>query len=209
MALAPTRLFLLRHGETDYNAQGIVQGGGIDSSLNATGRAQALRFYYAYGHHPFAGLYVSSLKRTYETLAPFASLGHVLGRLADLNEFNWGQYEGRPYDEALRTEVQPLREAWATGRLDCCIPGGESPLAVQRRALRAVETILERHRTQGGDLLVCTHGRLLCILVSGLLGTALAQMEQYKHPNTGLSVLRVTSAGYVPEQLAEQNPIAP
>ena len=68
------KLYLIRHGETDYNRQGIVQGGGVDSSLNDLGRRQAEAFFEHYKHLRFDAVYVSALKRTHETLAPWRTL---------------------------------------------------------------------------------------------------------------------------------------
>jgi len=57
-------IYLIRHGETDFNRRGVVQGSGVDSDLNDMGRAQAQAFFQAYQHVPFEKLYVSGLKRT-------------------------------------------------------------------------------------------------------------------------------------------------
>ena len=62
------KIYLTRHGQTDYNLKGVVQGSGIDADLNATGRAQANAFYQAYKDHPFDKLYVSGLKRTFQSM---------------------------------------------------------------------------------------------------------------------------------------------
>ncbi|MFW5879460.1 MAG: histidine phosphatase family protein, partial [bacterium] len=59
-------IYLIRHGQTDYNKKGIVQGSGIDASLNDLGRQQAEAFYDAYRNMPFDKIYISDLKRTKE-----------------------------------------------------------------------------------------------------------------------------------------------
>lgn len=46
-------IYIVRHGQTDYNLKGIVQGSGVDASLNDTGREQAAAFHKAYGNYPF------------------------------------------------------------------------------------------------------------------------------------------------------------
>jgi broad specificity phosphatase PhoE len=89
------KLYLIRHGETDFNIQGIVQGGGVDSDLNELGRAQGQAFFEYYKHISFDSVYCSSLKRTAQTLHPFVELGHELIARPELNEFNWGVLEGK------------------------------------------------------------------------------------------------------------------
>ena len=69
-------LYFIRHGETDFNRQNIVQGGGIDSDLNETGRAQGQRFFEHYRDLHFDRVYCTQLKRTYQTVQPFEQLGH-------------------------------------------------------------------------------------------------------------------------------------
>ena len=49
----PKEIYIIRHGETDYNRQGIVQGQGVDTSLNDLGRRQASAFFEHYRHIDF------------------------------------------------------------------------------------------------------------------------------------------------------------
>jgi len=69
--LSSKKIYIIRHGQTDFNLQGIVQGSGVDSSLNAMGRAQAQAFFEKYQSIPFAKIYTSALKRTSETVSDF------------------------------------------------------------------------------------------------------------------------------------------
>jgi probable phosphoglycerate mutase len=69
------KVYIVRHGQTDFNARGIVQGSGVDSSLNEKGRAQAEAFYEAFKGVKFDKVYTSVLKRTKESVARFIELG--------------------------------------------------------------------------------------------------------------------------------------
>ena len=60
----PKELFILRHGETNQNLNGIVQGSGIDSDLNHSGFAQCAAFFEKYKHHEFDLIIASQLKRS-------------------------------------------------------------------------------------------------------------------------------------------------
>ena len=55
-------IYIIRHGETDLNRQGIVQGSGVDPSLNNTGRQQAESFFRMYHQHPFELVITSTLR---------------------------------------------------------------------------------------------------------------------------------------------------
>jgi broad specificity phosphatase PhoE len=61
-------IYLIRHGETDFNRRGVVQGSGVDSLLNEWGEAQAAAFFNAYQHVPFDKIYTSDLKRTHQVI---------------------------------------------------------------------------------------------------------------------------------------------
>ncbi|HEY0898299.1 MAG TPA: histidine phosphatase family protein, partial [Sphingobacteriaceae bacterium] len=60
-------LYIIRHGETELNRRGIVQGRGMNTDLNELGKKQAEAFYQAYFHIPFDKIYTSTLKRTHQT----------------------------------------------------------------------------------------------------------------------------------------------
>ncbi len=61
--LSSKKIYIVRHGQTNFNLQGIVQGSGVDSSLNAMGRAQAAAFFKAYQSVAFDKIYTSTLKK--------------------------------------------------------------------------------------------------------------------------------------------------
>ncbi|MEM8893303.1 MAG: histidine phosphatase family protein, partial [Bacteroidota bacterium] len=57
------RLYIVRHGETEYNRKRMVQGSGIDAPINEKGQRQAQAFYNAYKEYPFQKAYISKLQR--------------------------------------------------------------------------------------------------------------------------------------------------
>ena len=64
-------IYFVRHGQTEFNKQHIVQGGGIDSELNDTGIQQAQLFFEKYQDIPFEVILTSKLKRTHQTVNPW------------------------------------------------------------------------------------------------------------------------------------------
>src|SRR5690606_33171348 len=97
--LTNRKIYLVRHGQTDYNLRNIVQGSGIDSSINENGLCQAAAFYEANKHINFDRIYYTGLVRAKQTIARFLEQGTPQEAVADLNEISWGQYEGVPMDE--------------------------------------------------------------------------------------------------------------
>ena len=68
-------LYIVRHGQTDLNKRGIIQGRGMDTDLNDEGRNQAKAFFDAYRSVPFDKIYISELKRTQQSVQAFIDLG--------------------------------------------------------------------------------------------------------------------------------------
>jgi probable phosphoglycerate mutase len=183
--LPSTTLYLVRHGETEYNRQGIMQGGGIDSSLNETGRAQAGALARRLASVEVDALYASTLQRATQTADILARKHQPLSRthLRDLEEMDWGVYEGNPPSEERDASVRALKSAWDDGQYDRAPEGGESIRAVQRRARRALRHILAREN--GRTALVVAHGRYLRVLLATLLDAySLEHMSDLGHSNT-------------------------
>ncbi len=179
-------LFVVRHGQTEYNKSRIVQGRGIDSSLNAKGREQAKALFEGYKNHNFDAIYASALVRTHETIAPFEALGYEIQKTPNLDEIDWGKHEGKVGTPASEAEYVRLRQSWNDGNYHAKIEGGESPYEVQQRLKLFVD---ELHQQNHNKVLVCTHGRTSRILLCMLLGWELAKMEGFIHQNTGVAKL--------------------
>ncbi len=179
-------IYLIRHGQTEYNRKGIVQGSGIDAPLNDTGRGQAQAFYQAYQHIPFQKVYTSALKRTIQTVTPFLEDGLPCVQLAGLNEINWGEKEGQVANDEDHKYYKFIIDSWKEGKLDQAIRGGESPLMVMARQKPALEAILA---DDADPVLVCMHGRAIRIFLCLLLGHDLSCMDDFKHANLCLYVL--------------------
>src|SRR5687768_4016565 len=73
--LSIKKIYLIRHGQTDFNLKNIVQGSGVDTDLNDKGRSQAEAFYNKYKHVPFDKVYTSALKRSMQSVDLFVKSG--------------------------------------------------------------------------------------------------------------------------------------
>ncbi|WP_308706267.1 histidine phosphatase family protein [Marinoscillum sp. MHG1-6] len=180
------RIYLIRHGETDYNKKGMVQGSGIDASLNDTGRAQGAAFYERYREMPFDKVFISKLVRTKETVQGFIDDGLPYEVVDGLEEISWGDQEGVPFTPETSTAYQIATEKWANGEIDTKIAGGESPVDVMNRQKKAIAYILNE---DWETALICCHGRAMRIMLCWILGKPLSEMDDFGHSNTGLYVL--------------------
>lgn len=182
-------IYLIRHGQTDYNKQGIVQGSGVDSSLNDEGHLQARKFHDAFHHIPFNKIYVTELQRTHQTVAPFANKNIPVEIVPEFNEINWGILEGKvPTKENTETFQRILAE-WRNGALDISIENGETPNAMYNRQKIGLDRVLNSdHET----ILICMHGRAMRSFLCLLTGTELHKMDDFEHNNVCLYLLEET-----------------
>ncbi len=153
-----TRLLLVRHGETDWNAGGRLQGQ-TDRPLSEFGRRQARELAEKLAGEQIDAVYASDLSRARETAETIgARLGLPVALDPDLREKDWGTWEGLSAVERDRVEFV-----------------GESTEAHGERTLRALRRIADRH--PGGHVLVVTHGGSIRRVQAAALGLALPVLE--------------------------------
>lgn len=181
-------IYILRHGETDYNRQGIVQGSGVNSSLNENGRLQALRFFQYYKNIPFDYVYTSTLKRTHESVQHFINQGITWRVRAELREIGWGIHEGKKATAESVQEYKTLIQAWKNGNLEAKLQDGESAASMVSRLNKFIE---ELKNTDFNRALICSHGRTLRCLMCLLNNDNLREMENYPHLNTSLYIVEL------------------
>jgi broad specificity phosphatase PhoE len=188
--LSSKKIYIIRHGQTDFNLQGIVQGSGVDSSLNAMGRAQAHAFFETYQSIPFDKIYTSALKRTTETVEEFIRLGIPHELLSGLNEISWGSNEGQKITPEEDAYYHTMMKQWEDGNTSLRIQGGESPEEVAVRQQPVIERIFKHGQDE--TLLICMHGRAMRILLCQLLHYPLKSMDLFEHTNLCLYLLEFT-----------------
>lgn len=186
-------IYLIRHGETDYNKQGIIQGRNINSPLNETGRRQAMAFFKHFAHIPFDAIFASTLLRTLQTLEPFARKGYSILQFEELDEISWGVHEGRLSDHDTRNEFYRITQRWKNGILNEKIDGGESPIELQQRQLNFIKNILPLYK---GNILICSHGRAIRSLLCTMLNISLSEMDNFPHSNLSLYHLQQNQHGF-------------
>jgi broad specificity phosphatase PhoE len=174
-------LYIVRHGQTDLNKQGIVQGRGMNTDLNDEGRRQANQFFQAYKDVAFNKIYISELKRTQQSIQQFIDLGIPYEKLAGLDELAWGIHEGQPSTPETTAQFFKLVRDWVDGKLDSKFEGGESPNEVMARQKEALNIIMSHPDEE--TVLICMHGRALRLLLCLLTNKPLSEMETFPHQN--------------------------
>jgi broad specificity phosphatase PhoE len=193
------KIYLIRHGQTDYNKKGIVQGSGIDASLNEEGRKQAAAFFDAYKHLPFDNIYISALRRTKESVQMFIDSGLMYEKLPGLNEIGWGIAEGTVYMGENINPFFDIIQRWKAGEVNLKVEGGESPVEVQQRQQQAMKYILSKPREE--TILICMHGRAIRILLCWIQGKPLSAMDSFTHDNLCLYEISYHNGSFSVETL--------
>ena len=160
-------IILLRHGQTDYNAEGRFQGQ-EDIPLNALGRSQAEAAAQALSASGIDRIVSSDLRRAHETAeALSAATGAGLELDARLREISVGEWQGRTRDEIAGIWPEELA-AWFSGA-DMRPPGGESRRESSARVVTAIREIVA---AAGEDetLAIVAHGAVLRGAAEELLG---------------------------------------
>jgi probable phosphoglycerate mutase len=159
-----SEIWLVRHGETEWTRSG-AHTGRTDIPLTETGRAQAEAIGKCLHRRRFALVLTSPLTRARETCR-LAGFGEVAQVDPDLQEWNYGEYEGRT--TAQIREQRPEWWLWRDG-----VPGGETLAQVAARAARVIEKTAPALGGDGapqGDVLLFAHAHLLRILAACWVG---------------------------------------
>jgi broad specificity phosphatase PhoE len=196
------RLYIVRHGQTDFNLKGVVQGSGIDAPLNANGMLQAEKFFKKYQNYPFDKVYVSALQRTKQSVQGFIDSGFPYESLVGLNEISWGEKEGQAFTPDGDKYYYWVLEQWQKGQTDLPIAGGESPDAVAKRMQPALDYIMRQ--TDEQNVLICMHGRAMRILFCMMLNYGLQNMDIFEHSNLCLYQFAWTGSMFTLEKYNDQ-----
>lgn len=151
----PTRLWLVRHGETPLNAARVMQP--PDTPLSPRGLQQAQAVAARLRNETLGELWSSDLPRAWQTAEVIAqACGRPIRAQPRLHERNFGDLRGRPYD-SLGFDPLAMQEA---------PPGGESVRDFEARIDAAFDASLIAAQAGGGTLVLVTHGLVIHSLLA-------------------------------------------
>lgn len=184
-----TRLYLCRHGQTEYNRLHKFQGRGVNTVLNDTGRMQATHLAQSMRNVPLRAIYSSTLRRARET-ATIVSQHHQkieLQHFQDLEEMSFGVFEGNAH-ELFDDQVQAIHHKWIAGDYTARFPNGENPLEVVARGVAKINEIMTASHPQD-HVLIVTHGRFNRVVLAQMLHGGLSRMHDLTQDNTCVNVV--------------------
>ncbi len=183
----PTRLFLVRHAETEWNAAQIFQGH-LDSPLTAKGLQQAAQLASRLVPERIDAVYSSDQGRAVETARVVAAqLSLPVVPRAELREIDCGEWTGETYQEVRNRWPEEFAN-WRSHPHLHRMPGGESVVAVQQRGLRFLEEVRKRH--PGQAVFAVTHNTVVRAILCRLQGWPLSQLwEGARQPNCAINLI--------------------
>lgn len=172
----PTRMTLVRHGQTVWHRENRYAGSGSDIDLTSAGVEQANALAVWCATQTFDAVVSSPVRRALETARPCAAaLGLELATVDDLREVDFGVAEGRTTDELIDIDpemVQRFRSDPAAHPY----PGAESPEQAAQRADAALRDVTAKY--PGGSVLVIAHNTVLRLAICALLGVPVASYRR-------------------------------
>jgi 2,3-bisphosphoglycerate-dependent phosphoglycerate mutase len=166
-------LWLVRHGESTWNARGLAQGHDDQARLTSRGVHQARAIAVQLRDRPIRALYASDLRRALQTAAPLAgALGLTVVRDARLRERCLGVLEG-----TAAASISPAASGISDGRVvnpDACPDGGESLRDFYRRVAGFTDDLADAGRA--GEVAIVAHGGTLRMLTACRRGVPVEEM---------------------------------
>ena len=134
----------------------MVQGRGVDASINENGKQQAKKAGERLSSIMFDQVFTSELIRTKETVGQFIHNGTPITSHEGFDEISWGNQEGVVASLEARNLYAETVKEWREGNLHLNVGGGESPIEVMNRQKEAMEVVMA---SEGENILICMHGR--------------------------------------------------
>jgi broad specificity phosphatase PhoE len=199
-------VYIVRHGVTDWNQAGCIQGQ-LDVPLNAAGRAQAVLAAQAFMACGATALYSSDLLRAYETAQIIGrQTGLQVIQKPGLREMDFGAWQGLTSAQILARDP----EVYAARRerpYDVPPPGGETWQRFYQRVLQALRDILQA--TDAQRIIVSTHSGVCTVLGLEALGLGYAGKRLFGNANCAIHTLAIHATGWQAVSLNDTSHLDP
>lgn len=187
-----TRIYLIRHGETEWNKGGRYQGW-TDIALSSEGLRQAELLAKRFSYMPLDALYVSPLRRALETAEPIAREKGLTPIVDEhFKEINFGEWEGHTVAELTAKYGKPYTDFFQDP-FRHSMPGEGSFQKVAERSVAGFYEIEKKHR--GQRVAIVSHGGLLRVLLVSLLELDLNMYRKMWLTNTSITMVDIAPDG--------------
>jgi broad specificity phosphatase PhoE len=185
-----TRFYLIRHGMTENVRLNRLSGRAPGIHLNDQGEQEVLALAATLAHIKFDAIYSSPMERALQTAAPLSKALNIEAQIEDnFTEVDCGEWTGCEFHTL---EQQPQFRRFNTFRSMTRIPGGESLLEVQARAVRGMEKLLNLHPE--ATIAVVSHGDVIRSLICFFAGIPLDFILRFEISPASYSIVDTTGS---------------
>ena len=185
-------LLLIRHGQTDWNTQGRVQGGG---DLNNTGITQSNLLAKVLQDSQASTIYTSPSKRTHQTAVIIATaLSLEVNTTPLLKDIDYGVWSGALLADLIKDDPD-LFEQWEKDPSSVTFPEGESLLDLRTRISVFMDEITEKHSSD--TVVVVTHESPIISMLAVALDIPDSSHRNFHADNASLTVLQFKNTHYI------------
>lgn len=185
MVSSPRKIYLVRHAESAWNIERRVQGTALQVALSPTGRTQARLLGGRLRALPLEAVYSSDAGRTLETARLALGEDFPLRISGEIRELSLGEWEGRLISD-LRDEDAEKLDAWYRKPSTVRIAGGEDLVLFRKRVVSFIEG---KAASGAGDFAVITHGGVICMYLTHILGMHVDDLWSFSLPNASITTV--------------------
>lgn len=180
------RLYLIRHGESEWNILSKVQGQS-NTQLTDKGREQAKKAAQGLLHEKIDLIFSSDLNRAFDTAKVIGELlGLEVNTFEELREMRFGVWEGLTTQEIMNKYTNE-HTIWMTEPHKLNLPEAEKLIDLQERLLGIVNILIKDNKDK--NILIVSHGSSIKALILGILGIDISFYNRFTISNTGISII--------------------
>ena len=188
-----TRLLLVRHGQSEWNAAGRIQGQ-IDIQLDKAGLQQAQRIADRLADETVAAIYSSPLQRAKVTADAIAVRFNLPVKLDPrLMEYDFGVISGSTWNDVVENHPE-FASRWVEDPWAVPVTGSEGRVNFAARVMSAVQDMVAQHPAE--QVVVVAHGGTFGVYLTAMLGLDLNRRHPFHFGNTSLSLVEVRAGAF-------------
>lgn len=188
-----SRVYLIRHGETEWNREQRSQGCN-DIELSDVGRLQAQALANRLKNDNIDMFFSSSLKRAYETASLIAEdKGRDVLKHKEFIEVGMGKWEGLTWSE-IKERYPDVSSIWRQSPHLARIPDAESLIKVRERSMGKLMEILNENPDK--NILVVSHGITIKTMICTIMGIDISNIHKIRQENTAVNIFKFGKRGF-------------
>lgn len=189
-----SKIYIVRHGETEWNKENRSQGCSNDIPLSKTGKAQADLVAKRLADERIDMFFSSTLKRAFETANIIAeNHGKNVEKCSDFMEFRMGCWEGLTYKDIVN-KYPEVFNVWSTSPHLAQIPDAETLVELRERSVNKLMEIIRNNEDK--NILVVSHGITTKVIICALMGIDISNLHKIRQDNTAINIFEYKDGSF-------------